>query len=38
MLRDNDYIKVIREYLIRYFAFYYKSACKVYKDAKYGVK
>ena len=26
------------EYLIKYFAFYYNSVCKVYKDAKYGAK
>ena len=37
ILRDNDWVKVIKEYLIKYFAFYYNSACKVYKDAKYGV-
>ena len=34
---NNNYIKVIKECLIKYFAFYYNSACKVYKDAKYGV-
>ena len=36
MLRDNNWGKAIREYLIKYFAFYYNSACRVYKDAKYG--
>ena len=36
ILRDNDRVKVIRECLIKHFAFYYNSACKVYKDAKYG--
>ena len=35
--RDNDYIKAIREYLIKHFAFYYNSAYKVYKNAKYGI-
>ena len=38
MLRDNNYIKATKKYLIKYFAFYYNSACKVYKDAKYGVE
>ena len=38
MARNNNYIKVIREYLIRHFAFYYNSACKVYKNAKYGIR
>ena len=36
--RDNNYIKAIREYSIKYFAFYYNSAYKVYKDAKYSIK
>ena len=36
ILRDDDRVKVIRECLIKYFAFYYNSACKVYKDTKYG--
>ena len=36
MLKDNDRVKVIKECLIKHFAFYYNSACKVYKDAKYG--
>ena len=36
--QNNNYIKVIREYLIRHFAFYYNSAYKLYKDAKYGIK
>ena len=38
MSQNNNQVKVIRKYLIKYFAFYYNSACKVYKDAKYGVK
>ena len=38
MLQDNNYAKVIKEYSIKHFAFYYNSAYKVYKDAKYGVK
>ena len=38
MSRDNDYAKAIRECLIKHFAFCYNSVCKVYKDAKYGVK
>ena len=37
MLRDDDWVKVIKECLIKYFAFYYNSACRVYKDAKYSV-
>ena len=37
ILRDNDYIKAIKEYSIKHFAFYYNSACKVHKDAKQGV-
>ena len=36
MLKDDDQVKVIREYLIKHFAFYYNSACRVYKDAKYS--
>ena len=37
MAQSNNYIKAIKNYLIKYFAFYYNSVCKVYKDAKYGV-
>ena len=37
ILKDNDWVKAIKEYLIKHFAFYYNSACRVYKDAKYGV-
>ena len=37
MAQNNDYIKAIKKYLIRYFIFYYNSACKVHKDAKYGI-
>ena len=36
--RDHNRVKVIREYLIKHFAFYYNNAYKVYKDAKYGIK
>ena len=38
ILRDNNQVKVIRECLIKYFAFYYNSIYKVYKDAKYGTR
>ena len=38
MAWNNNYIKVIREYSIRHFAFCYNSTCKVYKDAKYGTR
>ena len=37
MAWNNNHVKVIKECLIRHFAFYYNSACKVHKDAKYGV-
>ena len=37
MAWNNNYIKAIKEYLIRHFAFYYNSAYKVYKDAKYNI-
>ena len=37
MAWNNNYIKAIREYLIRHFTFYYNSACKVHEDAKYGI-
>ena len=37
ILRDNNWVKVIKECLIKYFAFYYNSACRVYKDAKYSI-
>ena len=36
--QNNNYIKTIKEYSIRYFAFYYNSACKVYEDTKYGAE
>ena len=36
MAWNNDYIKTIKEYLIRHFAFCYNSAYKVHKDTKYG--
>ena len=36
MAWNNDYIKAIKEYLIKHFTFYYNSAYKVHKDAKYG--
>ena len=38
MLKDDDWVKVTKKCLIKHFAFYYNSACKVYKDAKYGTK
>ena len=38
MLRNDDWVKAIREYLIKYFAFYYNSVCKVHEDAKYSIK
>ena len=34
---NNNYIKVIREYLIRHFAFCYNSVYRVYKDTKYSI-
>ena len=37
MAWNNNYVKVIKKYLIRHFAFCYNSIYKVYKDAKYGV-
>ena len=36
--QDYNQVKATKEYLIRYFAFYYNSAYKVYKDAKYSIK
>ena len=36
MLRDNNQVKTTREYLIKYFTFYYNSTCRVHEDAKYG--
>ena len=38
MAWNNNYIKAIKKYLIRYFAFYYNSAYRVHKDAKYSTK
>ena len=38
MLQNNNYIKIIREYLIKYFTFYYNSIYRVYKDAKYSIR
>ena len=38
MLRDNNRVKAIKECLIKHFTFYYNSACRVYKDAKYGTE
>ena len=38
ILRDNNWVKVIKECLIKHFAFYYNSACRVHKDAKYGTE
>jgi hypothetical protein len=36
ILENNNWIKGIRECLIKHFAFYYNSICIVYKDTKYG--
>ena len=38
ILRNNNQVKAIRECLIKYFTFYYNSACKVYKDTKYSTE
>ena len=38
MAQNNNYIKIIKEYLIRHFTFCYNSAYKVYKDAKYSIR
>ena len=37
MAWNNNHVKVIKKYLIKYFIFYYNSAYKAHKDAKYGV-
>ena len=37
MLRDNNWVKAIKECLIKHFAFYYNSTCRVHEDAKYGI-
>ena len=36
MLKDDNQVKAIKECLIKHFAFYYNSTCRVYKDTKYG--
>jgi hypothetical protein len=36
ILEDDNWIKGIRECLIKHFTFCYNSAYTVYKDAKYG--
>jgi hypothetical protein len=36
MLEDNNWIKDIRECMIKYFAFYYNSVCTVHENAKYS--
>jgi hypothetical protein len=36
ILEDNNWIKGMRECLIKYFIFYYNSTCIVHKDAKYS--
>ena len=36
--RDNNQVKAIKEYLIKYFAFYYNSIYRVYKDTKYSTR
>ena len=38
ILRDNDRVKAIKKCLIKHFAFYYNSICKVHKDTKYSIK
>ena len=38
MAQNNNYIKIIKKYSIKHFAFYYNSAYKVHKDTKYGIK
>ena len=35
--RDDGALRGIKEYLINSFAYYYNNACRIYKDAKYGV-
>ena len=37
ILRNNNQVKATREYLIKYFIFYYNSIYKVYKDTKYSI-
>ena len=37
MAWNNNHIKAIKKYLIRYFAFCYNSAYKVHEDVKYGI-
>ena len=34
MAWNSNYVKAIKEYLIRHFVFYYNSVCKVYEDVK----
>ena len=38
MSQNNNYAKAIRECLIKHFIFYYNSAYRVHKDAKYSIK
>ena len=38
ILRDDNRVKATKEYSIKYFTFYYNSACKVHKDTKYSTK
>ena len=38
ILRDDNRVKVTKEYLIKHFVFYYNSTCKVHKAIKYGIK
>jgi hypothetical protein len=37
MSEDNNWIKGMRECLIKHFAFYYNSTCIVYEDTKYSI-
>jgi hypothetical protein len=37
ILKNNNQIKGIKEYLIKHFAFCYNSTYTVYKDTKYSI-
>jgi hypothetical protein len=37
ILENDNQIKGIRECSIKYFTFYYNSACTVHKDTKYSI-
>ena len=38
ILKNNNRVKVIKECLIKHFAFYYNSICRVYEDVKYSIE